>query len=138
MNIKCRKCGALVPSDHAFCTDCGAVMAEPSPAPRAGQGEGSDEALISTIVGQPIKPPSRPAAGGRRAPAEAPPPAREPQPAREQAARPAATVTPAPARPVTTQEKVATKSSPYIYLGFGVVLLLGLLLFYLLSVIFSR
>lgn len=130
MNVTCRKCGAAVPGDHAFCTECGAVMAEPE-APSGAEARAKDEAFISTVTGHPVQRPSE-AGAAERPRDESRPPAGASSAGRAMASGAAR------AGAVTTREKVRGRSNVYVFVGFGVVILLGLLLLYLLSVIFSR
>lgn len=113
-----------MPEDHAFCTECGAVMAE---ATTLRPADDSPD-LTATISGQYavetfIQMSQKSAAtskkeGDARAEASTPPPRR--------------------AEPVTTPAKVRSRSILHFLLGLAAVLLLGALLFYLVSLILSR
>ncbi len=121
MVVICRKCRASVPEDHAFCTECGAVMAETS-AP--SQTEADAPEMMATIAGnysrdmQTVmfaKPLPKPAAE-----------AIEASPSQPSVA------------PLLTPTKGDDKSGLYIIIGIIIVLLLGSLFIYLLGVILSR
>ena len=128
MEVKCRKCGSAVPSDIAFCPECGAVMAERA---EDQDDDGAPTQFASTLMPgheqmEANRAPSRPAAKTSAKETPKPPAAKPPAAAPPRAAA------------VTSQAKVRSRSSVYIVLGLVAVVLLGGLLIYLLSVILSR
>lgn len=130
MDVTCRKCGASVPDDHAFCADCGAVMAEAGATQRGRDGEIPE--LAATISGQYSSEQIETAVARKR----------EQKRERERANADATPAPPqaaerAPARPITTPDGGRSSSRVYIILGIVAVLLLCALLFYLLGVIVS-
>ena len=117
MNVTCRKCGALVPDDHAFCTECGAVMAEEKSGPPRAENPPHLAATISAKY-TPVQPtPARGTeAGGKRD--------ERTHPAQQQG--------------VTTPVKAKSSSALYFVLGLLAVLALGALLFYLLGIMWAE
>ena len=131
MDVPCRKCGALVPADHAFCAECGATLAETMSMTRTSLAADSEE-FAATMLGE--YPSDQ--VEGANVPAHAPPKESKPSAARPVAAQ-------VRERAVTSPEKAGSKragskSGVYFILGLLAVLILGGLLFYLLSVILSR
>ena len=118
MNVTCKKCGALVPADHAFCTECGAVLAEETQ--RGAHGEDSPE-FAATMSGQYPLPTTEAPAAERKKEAEE----------RDSA-------TQARSQAITTPAKARPRSGLYFVLGLVVILLLGALLFYLFGIILSN
>lgn len=131
MDVKCRKCGASVPEDHAFCADCGAVMAEGGTTRTARADEMPE--LAATISGQYSSEQVETAVARRR----------EQKREQERADTNAAQPPPRAAGRAAVQPATAadggggSKSRVYIALGIVAVLLLCALLFYLLGVIVS-
>jgi hypothetical protein len=117
MNVTCRKCGALVPGDHAFCTECGAVLAEETR--KSAPADDSPE-FAATISGQYPLPTTEV-------------PAPKPKEAEMRDSAPQVR-----SQAVTTPVKARSRSGIYFILGLVAVLLLGGLLFYLFGIILSR
>lgn len=128
MDVTCRKCGASVPEDHAFCAECGAVMAEAGTT-RQARDDDSPE-LAATISGQYS---TEQIEAGLALSRER---KRATKQTNDAGARPAAAVR-KPVQPATTPAEVRSGPSLYFILGVVAVLLLGALLFYLIRVILS-
>src|ERR671939_400470 len=99
MELKCKKCGASVTSDQAFCPKCGAVVGMGD----AAQSRGGEWDMAATVVGKqpPPAPPPRPSTPPSRPAPKPTPVAEEARPAR------ASTQPAAPSKPARAPEPAA-------------------------------
>lgn len=129
MNVECRKCGALVPDDHAFCPECGALMvAEKRPA----APEEEESAQYMTTIPSPHRFSESPSEGAAGAHVE------EGRGGGGEPSRTAPASSLPTAQTATAPAESRSRSGLYFVIGIVLVLLLGGLLFYLIAVILSE
>ncbi len=130
MEVTCRRCGAGVPAENAFCAECGAVMSEDAPRTRREDPSALLSATISGVYGlndfKAAEPPPAPAASAdAHGPATSGRRAAAPSPADDDA-RPNLSDAP---------EAAGRRSTLFLVAGFAALLALGVLLIYLIRLI---